>query len=70
MFGCAAYANIPSDQRTKLDSKSKRCILLDYGTEVKGYRLYDEQSCRVIFSRDVIFDESQLGIEEKKREVS
>ena len=28
--------------------------------------MYDQQSCRVIFSRDVIFDESQLGIEENE----
>ena len=38
VFGCAAYAHISNDERKKLDPKSKRCILLGYGTEVKGYR--------------------------------
>ena len=32
--------------------------------------MYDQQSCRVIFSRDVIFDESQLGIEENEEKSS
>ena len=37
-FGCTVYAHIPKDER-KLDRKSKKCILLGYGTETKGYRL-------------------------------
>ena len=68
VFGCAAYAHIPSDERKKFDCKSKRCILLGYGCEVKGYRLYDPQRCRVLFSRDVIFDETKVGIEEQEQE--
>lgn len=52
-----------SNDRKKLDSKSNRCIFLGYGTDVKGYRLYDIQRKRVIISRDVIFDESNLGFE-------
>ena len=70
VFGCAAYAHIPNDERKKFDLKSKRCILLGYGTEVKGYRLYDPVRCRVIFSRDVVFNESKLGIEENQEKQS
>ena len=70
VFGCAAYAHIPNDERKKLDPISKRCILLGYGTEVKGYRLYDPVRCRVIFSRDVVFNESKLRIEENQEKKS
>ncbi len=28
VFGCAAYSHVPKDQRTKLDSKAKKCIFL------------------------------------------
>ncbi|KAF2353209.1 Ribonuclease H-like domain [Trinorchestia longiramus] len=27
-FGCMAYAHVPKDEREKLDSKSKTCVLL------------------------------------------
>ena len=62
-FGCTVYAHIPKDERRKLDPKSKKCILLGYGTETKGYRLYDPQSSRVMYSRDVKFNESEFGFE-------
>ena len=57
------YAHIPKDEGRKLDPKSKKCILLGYGTETKGYRLYDPQSSRVMYSRDVKFNESEFGFE-------
>ena len=41
VFGCAAYAHIPKDEQQKLDPKAKKCILMGYGVETKGYRLYD-----------------------------
>ena len=45
--------------------KTTRSILLGYGTEIKGYRLFDPNQCRVFHSRDVLFGEFKLGIEEK-----
>ena len=44
------YAHVPKDERKKLDSKAKRCILLGYGAETKGYRLYDPEKRRVPFT--------------------
>ena len=41
VFGCKPYAHVPKDERGKLDHKAKPCILVGYGTETKGYRLYD-----------------------------
>jgi hypothetical protein len=45
-------------QRSKLDSKSKNLIFLVYGDGIKGYRLWDPTSHKIIINRDVIFDES------------
>ena len=41
VFGCAADAHVANGYRKKLDIKSRKCILLGYGTETKGYQLYD-----------------------------
>ena len=41
VFGCAVYAHIEKDERSKLDSKAGKCILLRYGAETKGCRFYD-----------------------------
>ena len=66
VFGCQAYAHIPKDERHKFDSKARKCIFLGYGENTKGYRLYDIERKKIMFSRDVIFDESKPGIEFEK----
>ena len=43
--------------RMRLDSKARKCVFLGYGTETKGYRLYDPSRARIIHNRDVIFNE-------------
>ena len=67
VFGCAAYAHISKEERQKLDLKAKKCILLGYGTDVKGYRLYNLQERRVFYSRDVVFDENNCSGLEKEQ---
>ena len=56
--------HIPKDERKKLDLKSKKCVLMGYGTTTKGYRLYDPHKRKVFFSRDVIFNEQKCGVKE------
>ena len=63
VFGCQAYVHIPKDERKKLDSKSKKCVLLGYGEHTKGYRLYNPATGKVLHSRDVIFNEAKYGFE-------
>ena len=57
VFGCEAYVHIPKDERGKFDSKARKCILVGYGQETKGYRLYDTQQQKILHSRDVRFNE-------------
>ena len=56
VFGCTVYAHIEKDERSKLDPKAKKCILLGYGVQTKGYRLYDIERKRVFYSRNVLFE--------------
>ena len=60
IFGSICYAHVPKDERKKLDVKTRKAILLGYGTETKGYRLYDVATHKVFYSRDVIFDEGKF----------
>lgn len=57
VFGCDAYSHIPRDERAKFDTKTRKCILLGYGEETKGYRLYDDRTKKVLYSRNVQFSE-------------
>ena len=61
VFGCDAYAHVPKDERGKLDPKAKKCIFVGYGEETKGYRLYDAVRAKIMFSRDVVFNEGKCG---------
>ena len=57
VFGCPCYVHIQDTQRSKLDSKSKECIFLGYKKGVKGYKLSDPTSHKVVISKDVVFEE-------------
>jgi len=52
-FGGVCYALITKDERKKLDPVSRKCVLVGYGIEVKGYRLYDLSRDTVLYSHDV-----------------
>ena len=61
VFGCTAYVHVSKDERGKLDSKTKKCTLLGYGSVRKGYRVFDQLTWKVSYSRNVKFDERERG---------
>ena len=58
VFGSIAYVHIPDDTRQKIDPKSKKCILIGYSLERKGYKYFNPSTRKFRVSRDVVFDES------------
>ena len=60
IFRCPAYVHISSEDRSKLDPKSKKCIFLGYEKGVKGYKLWDPVAQKVVISRNVVFDEKPM----------
>ena len=57
VFGCDAYVHVPKEKRTKLDNKSERCIFIGYKDGLKGYKLWNPERRKVLYSRDVVFRE-------------
>jgi len=62
IYGCAAYVHIPREKRSKLESKALCYVIVGYDDLSKAYRCYDPEKQRIIISKDVYFDETQLGI--------
>ena len=60
IFGCPGYVLTPADERSNLDPKSIKCIFLGYNNEVKGYRLWNPEAQKIVFSKDVVFDENHM----------
>ena len=60
VFGCASYILLNSNSRDKLDPKAKRCYFIGYGSDMYGYRFWDDQNKKIIRSRNVTFNENMF----------
>nr|GEX60086.1 zinc finger, CCHC-type [Tanacetum cinerariifolium] len=59
IFGCIAYAKIPSQHLTKLDDRSIKMVYLGNEPGSKAYLLFDPITQRICVSRDVKFKENE-----------
>jgi len=57
VFRCDAYVHVPKEKQTKLDSKFEKCIFIGYKDGLKGYKLWNPVTRKVVYSRDVVFRE-------------
>jgi transposase InsO family protein len=57
VFGARAFAHVPKEKRSKLDSVSRRGVMVGYAPHSKGYRILLDSGC-IVTSRNVIFDET------------
>ena len=60
IFGCAAHAIIPKEQRHKLSDKAVECIFVGYCTNSSGYVLYGPTTNSIFERRDVYFNEEKF----------
>nr|GEV86136.1 ribonuclease H-like domain, reverse transcriptase, RNA-dependent DNA polymerase [Tanacetum cinerariifolium] len=59
VFGCIAYAKVPSQRFSKLDDKSIRMVYLGNEQGSKAYLLFDPTTQTICVSRDVKFKENE-----------
>jgi transposase InsO family protein len=57
VFGCDAYVHVPKENRSKLDKKAEKYIFIGYKDGLKGYKLWNPETKKVVYSRDVVFRE-------------
>jgi hypothetical protein len=58
IFGSCERTKIPSEKRKALDPQRIECIFVGYFDSVKGYRLIDLSSDRLIIECSIQFEES------------
>lgn len=62
MFGSIAYLHTPKEiVGGKFESRSKKCYMMGYCPN--GYRLWCPEDRKLLFGRDVIFDETKFTVE-------
>lgn len=64
IIGCTCYAHIPEQRRRKIDKKATKGYLVVYDGDER-YRIWVKESNKIIYSRNVIFQESIRECEEK-----
>jgi transposase InsO family protein len=59
VIGSTCYVHVPKQTRKKMDPKATKGILIGYDHD-DGYRIFDKEECKLIRSRDVVFEEKTL----------
>ena len=62
IYGSSAYVHIPREKRSELEVKSIPCTLVGYDDESKAYRCYEPQQKRILITKDMVFNETVLGL--------
>jgi hypothetical protein len=57
VFGCDSYVHVPKENRSKIDKKDEKCIFVGYKYGVKGYKLWNPDTKKTVYSRDVVLKE-------------
>lgn len=59
IFGCTAFVHTYSQNCSKLDARSLKCIFLGYSPNKKGYKCYHPPTYQFFHTKDVTFFENQ-----------
>ncbi|CAN1152028.1 Retrovirus-related Pol polyprotein from transposon TNT 1-94, partial [Linum perenne] len=59
VFGCTVFVHLYAHQRSKLDPRSVKCVLVGYSAHKRGYKCYCPHSKKVYHTMDVTFFEAE-----------
>jgi hypothetical protein len=69
VFGYDSYVHVPKENRSKLDKKVEKCIFIGYKDGLKGYKLWNPETKKVVYSQDVVFREMKDVVKQKSYQV-
>ena len=55
IFGCEVFMHVPKEKRRKLDNKAEKSIFVGYKDGIKGYKLWNPVTRKIVYSRDEVF---------------
>ena len=70
IFGSICYAHVPKATRKKLDNTGIKCRFLGYSEDQKGYRLLQEDTNKIIYSRRIIWNETYQPAISQRHEIN
>ena len=47
-FSCTAYVHVDPEKRDKLDAKAVKCYFIGYGSDLFGYRFWDDKNRKIL----------------------
>jgi hypothetical protein len=65
VFGCESYVHVPNENESKLDNKVEKCIFIGYKYSIKGYKLWNPETKKVVYSLDVVFREIKYVVKQE-----
>jgi hypothetical protein len=50
VFGYEAYVHVPKENKSKLEKKVEKCIFIQYKDGLKGYKIWNPKTKKVVYS--------------------
>lgn len=63
IFRYITFTHVPKMQKSKLNKKIKKCILIGFDEYIKVYRMFDPLTHIIVISKDVICNETKIGFQ-------
>jgi hypothetical protein len=60
VFGCEAYVHVPKENKSKLDKKDEKCIFIGYKDGMKGYKIWNPETKKVVYNEMWYLEKSKM----------
>jgi hypothetical protein len=57
VFHYDAHVHVPKENKSKQDKKDEKCIFIGYKDGIKGYKILNPKTKKVVYRQDVVFRE-------------
>ena len=51
--------HVPKEKRSKIDNKYEKCIFVGYKDKIKGYKIWNPVTRKIVYNQDVVFREGK-----------